>query len=58
MPLVDGVQCTKMIRELEEKLEKPAKTRARVPIFAVSASLAEDDRFEYVKCGYVIETLC
>lgn len=53
MPLVDGVQCTKMIRSLEKELGHTLKERPRVPIIAVSASLTEDNRFDYLQNGYV-----
>ncbi|RDW66323.1 hypothetical protein BP6252_09958 [Coleophoma cylindrospora] len=52
MPLVDGHQSTRMIRSLEKELEATQGTRARVPIIAVSASLVEDHRFEYMECGF------
>jgi len=53
MPLIDGMLATKMIRQLEKELEGALRTRPRVPIIAVSASLTEDNRFEYLQSGYV-----
>jgi CheY-like chemotaxis protein len=52
MPLVDGASSTKMIRQHERELvDELRRVRPRVPIIAVSASLAEDKRFEYVQSG-------
>ena len=52
MPLVDGASSTKMIRQYEKELvEELRRTRPRVPIIAVSASLTEDKRFDYVQSG-------
>lgn len=53
MPLVDGDQSTRMIRHYEQELEDLQIIRPRVPIIAVSASLTEDKRFNYVQSGYV-----
>jgi len=53
MPLVDGSSSTKMIRKHETELvEELRRTRPRVPIIAVSASLTEDRRFDYVQSGF------
>ncbi|PQE19018.1 hypothetical protein CJF31_00012170 [Rutstroemia sp. NJR-2017a BVV2] len=53
MPLVDGALSTEMIREYEKELvEELRRIRPRVPIIAVSASLTEDKRFEYVQSGF------
>ncbi|PBP21530.1 sensor histidine kinase/response regulator [Diplocarpon rosae] len=52
MPLVDGMASTKMIREHETKLEELSRIKTRVPIIAVSASLSEDLRFHYIRCGF------
>lgn len=52
MPLVDGITSTEMIRRLEKEVVELKKTRPRVPIIAVSASLSEDNRFEYVQSGF------
>jgi hypothetical protein len=54
MPLVDGVLSTKMIRHYEKEVEELRRIRPRVPIIAVSASLTENSRFDYVQTGYVI----
>lgn len=51
MPLVDGMVSTKMIRHYEETLVELQQVRPRVPIIAVSASLAEGMRAEYVQHG-------
>lgn len=53
MPLVDGAQSVKMIRLLEAELKNLPASRPRVPVFAVSASLTEDNRFDYLQSGYV-----
>lgn len=53
MPLVDGIVSTQMIRKHEKELDELKKTRPRVPIIAVSASLIEAKRFDYVQSGYV-----
>jgi hypothetical protein len=54
MPLVDGASSTKMIRQYESGLvEELRRNRPRVPIIAVSASLSEDKRFDYVQGGQV-----
>ncbi|KAH6678577.1 putative phytochrome-like histidine kinase PHY2p [Halenospora varia] len=52
MPLVDGEQSTKMIRKFERDLHDLLVLRPRVPIFAVSASLLEAKRFEYIQSGF------
>lgn len=51
MPLVDGILSTKMIRRSEKELDGLKKTRPRIPIIAVSASLIEDSRFDYLQSG-------
>jgi hypothetical protein len=68
MPGVDGTLSTRMIRFLEKEQAQAqryntsvsnsverqnGKTKQRVPIFAVSASLYEDKRFDYLQSGYV-----
>lgn len=53
MPLVDGMLSTRMIRQHEGEREELRASRPRVPIIAVSASLAEEKRSEYVRSGYV-----
>ncbi|TVY37494.1 Cyanobacterial phytochrome B [Lachnellula subtilissima] len=52
MPLIDGVQCTQMIRALEKESGQTLKERPRVPIIAVSATLTEDNRFDYLQNGF------
>lgn len=54
MPLVDGAMATRMIRQYEREHTELRKARKRVPIIAVSASLAEENRFDYIEAGYVI----
>lgn len=53
MPLVDGDLSTRMIRLYEQELDELRVARPRVPIIAVSASLTEDKRYNYVQSGYV-----
>jgi CheY-like chemotaxis protein len=57
MPLVDGMMSTKMIRRFERELEDLQHTRPRVPIIAVSASLSESKRFDYIQSGYGISLI-
>ena len=57
MPIVDGLTSTKMIRSYEkthpaELLSTRAALNSRVPIFAVSASLIEDERQIYIDAGF------
>lgn len=57
MPIVDGMQATRMIRDLESKTPKSAlpdkaTQHGRVPIFAVSASLLEENRELYIETGF------
>ena len=57
MPIVDGLTSTKMIRSYEKShpmacLSKRASLNGRVPIFAVSASLVEEDRQIYIDGGF------
>ncbi|OKL56231.1 hypothetical protein UA08_08380 [Talaromyces atroroseus] len=57
MPIVDGMDATKMIREFEQSypdytMSDKAKPLGRVPIFAVSASLVEKDAQKYVDTGF------
>lgn len=52
MPLVDGASSAKMIRQHEKDLlEELRRDRPRVPIIAVSASLVEDKRLDYISSG-------
>lgn len=41
-----------MIRAFEKDDEEMRKTRQRVPIIAVSASLREQSRFDYIDYGF------
>lgn len=57
MPIVDGLTSTKMIRSHEKIksksiLSRRATLNGRVPIFAVSASLIEKERENYVNVGF------
>jgi DNA-binding response OmpR family regulator len=56
MPIVDGVQSTRLIRALEKgsKLEDTqlAANYGRITIIAVSASLVEKHRTEYISVGF------
>lgn len=56
MPIVDGLTSTKMIRSYEKLHTDVYSPRAalcgRVPIIAVSASLIERDRQQYIDAGF------
>jgi len=56
MPIVDGLTSTKMIRSFEKTHRDVYSPRAalngRIPIIAVSASLIERKRQEYVDAGF------
>ncbi|KAF9698005.1 hypothetical protein EKO04_004400 [Ascochyta lentis] len=56
MPIVDGLTSTKMIRSYEKTHTNIYSPRAalcgRVPIVAVSASLIERDRQQYIDAGF------
>ncbi|KAI1859014.1 hypothetical protein JX265_010491 [Neoarthrinium moseri] len=57
MPIVDGLNSTKMIRSFEQSDKCPGlstlgKFQGRVPIFAVSASLMERERRTYIDAGF------
>ena len=57
MPIVDGLTSTKMIRSFEKShpstvLSERATLNGRVPIIAVSATLAERDREQYMEAGF------
>ena len=54
MPLVDGSQSVKMIRSFEGEFRDVLRLRPRVPVIAVSASLVEGMRFDYLQSGYVV----
>ncbi|KAI5464772.1 hypothetical protein BGZ63DRAFT_349992 [Mariannaea sp. PMI_226] len=57
MPIVDGLTSTKMIREIEKSSAQtdhpsPTSSNHRVPIFAVSASLQENEKHVYIDAGF------
>ncbi|KAF7176314.1 hypothetical protein CNMCM7691_002239 [Aspergillus felis] len=56
MPIVDGIESTRMIRQFEREPEVPLSDKAskngRVPVFAVSASLLEKDAPLYIEAGF------
>lgn len=57
MPIVDGLTATKMIRSFEKShpthlLSSRASLNGRVPIIAVSASLIERERQNYIDAGF------
>lgn len=57
MPIVDGTQSTRLIREFENETPKGSlseitKLNGQVPIFAVSASLLEKDAPTYIETGF------
>jgi CheY-like chemotaxis protein len=56
MPIVDGLTSTKMIRSYEKTHTNIYSPRAalcgRIPIIAVSASLIERDRQQYIDAGF------
>jgi DNA-binding NarL/FixJ family response regulator len=61
MPIVDGLNSTKMIRAFEKSrpegkglsvLSSVAEVNGRIPIFAVSASLVESEKDNYMAAGF------
>jgi len=56
MPIVDGIESTRMIRQFERESKVPLSDKAskngRVPVFAVSASLLEKDAQMYIEAGF------
>jgi len=64
MPVINGIEATRLIRALEEDNHMPspmdpsisepprALPKKRIPIIAVSASLAEHRRDEYIDAGF------
>lgn len=57
MPIVDGLTSTKMIRSFEKShptqlLSTRASLNGRVPVIAVSASLVEKERQDYIDAGF------
>ncbi|KAM0356190.1 hypothetical protein ACHAPU_000585 [Fusarium lateritium] len=57
MPIVDGLTSTKMIRSMEASGEHQghsslAEINHRIPVFAVSASLLEREKQNYIDAGF------
>ncbi|KAM3087730.1 hypothetical protein ACMFMG_001806 [Clarireedia jacksonii] len=58
MPIANGLEATRMIRASEKASSTPvpvskrAISYGRLPIIAVSASLVESKRLEYMECGF------
>lgn len=57
MPIVNGLTSTKMIRSFAKshprsEISPRAALNGRIPIFAVSASLLERERDEYIEAGF------
>lgn len=57
MPIVDGLTSTKMIRAFEHSDDHPglselATRHSRIPVFAVSASLVEREKDNYIDAGF------
>ncbi|KGO72451.1 CheY-like superfamily [Penicillium italicum] len=53
MPIVDGLGATQMIREYEQQeLANETTPAPHIPIFAVSASLLEENRKMYMDSGF------
>ncbi|KAH7319694.1 hypothetical protein B0I35DRAFT_478022 [Stachybotrys elegans] len=57
MPIVDGLSSTKMIRGCEDSPDHRghshlARANGRIPIFAVSASLVENEKDVYIDAGF------
>ncbi|KHO01665.1 ATPase-like, ATP-binding domain protein [Metarhizium album ARSEF 1941] len=57
MPIVDGLTSTKVIRSTEQSSEHKGRSamagsNRRIPIFAVSASLVEENKQVYVDAGF------
>ncbi|KAI9826641.1 MAG: Light-sensor Protein kinase [Thelocarpon impressellum] len=57
MPIVDGLGSTRRIRALErahppQRLSPRAAPHGRIPVFAVSASLMEQNRESYISAGF------
>ena len=57
MPIVDGLTSTKVIRSFEVShpthvLSTRASLNGRIPIIAVSASLIERERQQYIDAGF------
>ena len=65
MPSVNGALSARMIRFWEKESKHANKSKSprardpqssshRIPIIAVSSSLYEEDRFDYIQNGYVV----
>jgi CheY-like chemotaxis protein len=56
MPLVDGIDATRLIRGYERESSPPlsqqVQSYGRIPIIAVSASLSEPSRSDYIASGF------
>lgn len=57
MPIMDGLACTRAIRSWECDASYPgpshlARRNGRIPIFAVSASVVEENRTMYMEAGF------
>jgi CheY-like chemotaxis protein len=56
MPIMDGRDSTKLIRQFESEqsstMSRSARIYGRIPILAVSASLVEDLCHEYIDFGF------
>ena len=57
MPFIDGKEATSLIREAESNKfqssdSNPKTQLTRVPIFAVSASIEEKNKKEYIDAGF------
>ncbi|KAJ5366654.1 hypothetical protein N7541_000595 [Penicillium brevicompactum] len=57
MPIIDGKEATRLIREAESNQSQssdsnPKTQLTRVPIFAVSASIEEKNKKEYIDAGF------
>lgn len=57
MPIIDGKEATILIREAESNHSQSSDTNSktqfnRVPIFAVSASIEEKNKKDYVDAGF------
>ncbi|KAL2813393.1 hypothetical protein BJX63DRAFT_225111 [Aspergillus granulosus] len=52
MPILDGINSTRRIRQFEKQSASEGGTSLHVPIFAVSASLLEKDAQMYMDTGF------
>ena len=51
MPVLDGWEATRLIRELESLGQLPRKTRSPLPVLAVTANAMEGDREKCLDSG-------